>query len=159
MDGSDEGFRFCVMTSGSMAPAVEKGDHLMVETRPRRPRVGDLVLVAGKGVPNFVHRVIAAEGAAVRTKGDRLLAADHPVPPEEVLGRAVMIVRPDGRCVQLDRSWARLTGRAAGAAFAALAWLHRRLGSRPWLAAANAACARGARGALDLASRPGEART
>lgn len=151
-------YRFCVMTTSSMEPVIAVGDHLFVEDAGA-PAFGDLVLLPQKdaGAPGYVHRVIDAFDGRVVTKGDRDLMPDLPTPAGEVRGRVALILRPDGRSVDLGAGAARAAHRAASRVFALLARLRPRArGYRLPLAAleaANSLCGSGLRLCLDLASR------
>ncbi len=92
-----------------MLPALCPGDEVLLELRPARLRVGDLVAFRAGG-KLVVHRVIRA-GRTLVTRGDNVLAADAALAAEQVVGRAVAL-RRDGRERRLD-----------GAAARAVAWV------------------------------------
>jgi hypothetical protein len=81
----------------SMNPTLKLGDGLLVVPYGDRPiRVGDVVVFADPDAPgaHVVHRVVAADGLGVRTKGDNLSAADPWVlAPEQIVGYVAAAVR------------------------------------------------------------------
>jgi signal peptidase I len=64
------GWETTVVMSGSMAPAVEAGDVVVV--RPAAAAAGDIVLADDPDVPGRLrlHRVVAVEDAGLRLRGD-----------------------------------------------------------------------------------------
>ncbi len=105
----------------SMLPLIAEGDLLLVAPGTRDIRVGDVIVFhTEEGL--IAHRVLRIRRRQDRwiwlTKGDNALAPDPPVRGEQILGRVVGIVRPDGRCIRLDsRTW-----RCLGWVLSALSW-------------------------------------
>jgi len=77
------GWRFVVVTSGSMEPAIQSGALLLARESPfSRLAEGDVIVYESSGKLN-THRVIAFEYGAAITKGDAALLPDAtPVTPE-----------------------------------------------------------------------------
>ena len=89
-------FRFRV-ASGSMYPALRKGDQLMVEpASPAQFQVGDLLLYHHRG-QLICHRVVALDtaeaGPRIITKGDATTGPGEVLEPGQVLGRVVAVRR------------------------------------------------------------------
>jgi signal peptidase I len=78
----------------SMRPAVRSGDALLVRrTTLEGLRRGDVAVFLREG-RMFAHRVVRRDRRrGVVTKGDVLPAADAPLAPGELLGRAVTVTR------------------------------------------------------------------
>jgi hypothetical protein len=91
----DEGLAVEIKAAGaSMSPFVRAGDLLTLTPRGRRAvRRGDVVAFLVDGGSLVIHRVVAAEGAAVRTRGDALGRGDRPVAAADVLGIVVRVER------------------------------------------------------------------
>ncbi len=119
-----QSLRLCIMTTGSMRPAIDIGDFIMIEEAvPGRFEPGDIVLLpdaAGAGA-SAVHRVVELRKSSgerwLVTKGDACVLADEPVREAAVAGRAALLGRTGARWVRLDLPAVRWSGRAAAAAF------------------------------------------
>ena len=87
------------VTGDCMRPALGAGDLVRVApARMRRPRLGDVVLVATGGGLRL-HRLVWGPPLAVarwRTKGDHAPGFDGPLPPEGALGTVVGVEGPGG---------------------------------------------------------------
>lgn len=99
------GVRPYLVVTGSMSPAIEPGDVVIVAPT-RDVAIGDVVAYRGDGV--VLHRVVSIErGEGGRlfyiTKGDANDSPDPPVPAEAVLGRVVLVLPKVG----LPALWAR----------------------------------------------------
>lgn len=81
---------FASAVSGSMSPAIGKGDVVLMQTLDKTPGVGDIVMFERQGAL-LMHRVYKVEGNAVITKGDANIAPDAPIGREKVLAEAVVI--------------------------------------------------------------------
>ena len=93
------GYRAVYVGGGSMAPALAKGDFVVVSRGVSRVREGDVVLVAKEGWPSGVlHRVVAVNvDDTLVLRGDANPTPDRdPARPESVLG-VVSFVVPTGR--------------------------------------------------------------
>ena len=78
------------ITSGSMWPALKKGDLVLIKGIDSRDDItlGDVVVYTNKA--GFtIHRVIELNEATLITKGDANNVADSPINYDEVVGRAV----------------------------------------------------------------------
>lgn len=117
------GPRAVVIESGSMAPAVDVGDVVLVaDAAHRRIRPGAVVTFRDADRRGLVtHRVVAHDGPRLVTRGDANPTPDVvPVAPGRVVGVAVLRVPYVGRPALWisQRRWGWL---AAGAACVALA--------------------------------------
>jgi len=90
------------IVSGSMAPAIDKGDVVIVKRiRPEQVAVGDVIQFREEHM-RIAHRVVAIEeapdgGPFFRTKGDANKNPDtDPVRPEQVVGKVVLVVPKAG---------------------------------------------------------------
>lgn len=70
------GIGLAVVQSGSMEPACHKGDILFVKAQSDYA-VGDIVVYQSRGIL-VVHRIIAADGETVITRGDANNVPDEP---------------------------------------------------------------------------------
>jgi signal peptidase len=108
-----------VVVSGSMEPHVHAGDVVLVDSRIRAPRLGQVVLVrdASTSTGSRLHRVVRvdAQGRLI-TKGDANPTEDTtPVTPSDVEGVARFLVPGAGRLTMLTRREDRTDWAWAGA--------------------------------------------
>lgn len=83
------GLRFAVISGGSMAPTILRGDVLVIGPAPDRLNVDDLAVV-GLGDVAYVHRVVHAENNAYVLQGDANAEPDlRRVPHGEITGQVV----------------------------------------------------------------------
>lgn len=107
------GFDFTVVLSGSMAPAMEKGD--LVILRPNNSnllKIGDIVQYkkAGKKSQNVLHRITAIESRGIRTKGDANSAPDPVlVSKSEINGVAIGSLKGFGMPILLFKNLLQLS--------------------------------------------------
>lgn len=82
-----------------MAPALEPGERVILESRnQRRPRFGDVVLVRQREGLRLHRLVWAPPGPfAWRTQADRAGGVDPRIRPEDVLGTVVAVDGDPGR--------------------------------------------------------------
>ncbi len=93
------GYRAVYVGGGSMAPALVKGDFVVVRRGSSGVRQGDVVLVAKQGWPaGVLHRVVAVNtDDTLVLRGDANPIADRdPARPDAVMG-VVACVIPTGR--------------------------------------------------------------
>ena len=93
------GYRAVYVGGGSMAPALAKGDFVVVHRGASGVREGDVVLVAKQGWPaGVLHRVIAVNtDDTLVLRGDANPTADRdPARPDAVIGVVTWVV-PTGR--------------------------------------------------------------
>lgn len=78
------------VTSNSMAPALERGDWVVLQKQAGY-QVRDVVVFSVSGSV-FVHRVVArTSGGLYRTKGDAVAQSDGwSLPPDAVMGKVVL---------------------------------------------------------------------
>jgi len=89
-DGVDVRVR---LSGHSMKPLLRTGSVVRFSATPT-PRVGDIVLLSvasGHRDKLVAHRVVAADGERVWTKGDSSATGDPPVPHTRVLGTAASL--------------------------------------------------------------------
>lgn len=90
--------RPAVIYSGSMRPAFEVGDIVIVAKRnPKLLRVGDVISYKSKDSPvPTVHRIVAIRSESGRevfiTRGDANTRDDPPVTEENVTGKVILVV-------------------------------------------------------------------
>ena len=85
-----------------MLPLIQPGDELRLAPFDARQIGGGSVIAYERGARLVIHRVLAAGGSGVVTKGDALASPDPLVPWDRVVARVVALRRPDGRRVDLD---------------------------------------------------------
>jgi signal peptidase I len=106
-----EGARLFSVQTGSMAPAINKGDLVLdVQTPPKQLKAGYIISYASPARPGEIvtHRIAKAEIANgyLVTKGDNLDQTDPPVPLAAVLGRTVKVVPKAGMVFdKISRPW------------------------------------------------------
>ena len=88
----------------SMLPFIRGGrDKVLVRKEPE-VKIGDIVLVPF-GDHLILHRVYATDGTLLTLMGDGNLKGTEKVEVSEVLGTAVQIIEPNGRCRRPHRAW------------------------------------------------------
>jgi hypothetical protein len=80
----------------SMTPALLEGDEVALVLSSEPVTTGDVVVARGARGNLVIHRVVAVASDAIITRGDACAHDDHPVPPSQILLRALAI-RRDGR--------------------------------------------------------------
>jgi nickel-type superoxide dismutase maturation protease len=122
------------ITGGSMLPALEPGDRVVV-VRAGRPRTGDIVACADPGHPNrtVVKRVAAVPGGYLRLEDGRDLAAGQgyivlgdnsgastdsrhfgPISLDLIIGRLIFRYLPERRAGVISRRSARFAFEPGG---------------------------------------------
>jgi len=86
-----------VVMSGSMSPALEVGDLVIIRERDLY-EVGDVV-VYQSGARLIVHRIIAREGDWITTQGDANNVSDAPIEISSVKGKVIAHVPRLGHAV------------------------------------------------------------
>jgi signal peptidase len=95
--------------SGSMVPAIQKGDLVIVKRVPDQLAVGDVITFINphNAKQTITHRVIAApsksNGNRIVTKGDANAVADQAITPSQVIGTVQHHVPYIGRAFDLLR--------------------------------------------------------
>lgn len=103
------GSRLLSVQSGSMVPAIKKGDLVAVQRTPTRDlRVGDVITYTSPDDPGvtYTHRIVALTGdmaGRVVTKGDANEVADPAVYPAQIIGRVERVVPYAGFVVDAVR--------------------------------------------------------
>lgn len=93
-----------VVVSGSMAPAIDVGDAVVVGP-DRSPTTGDVITFTDRG-QTVTHRVIEQIAGGYRTQGDANGTPDPtPVPPGNVLGRVAATVPFGGYALIYLGTW------------------------------------------------------
>lgn len=99
-----ERFRLRI-ASASMKPLIDKEDHVVVIARPKKFRVGD-VLVFKKLTQLYIHRLVKIEHQGTNryfiTKGDFSLVFDRKFDPKSILGKVITIEKPKGYILNID---------------------------------------------------------
>jgi hypothetical protein len=99
----------------SMAPLLAPGDVVtLAPYRGRRPRVGDVALLAVNDRERFLHRIVTRRNSLYILKGDRARRPDHAAPAAAVRAHVVKVSR-GGRTIVLTGGWPRLVGWAVAA--------------------------------------------
>lgn len=92
------GFQPSVITSGSMMPALDVGDIvIIVQASPEKIKVGDVIQYWRQGDPApIVHRVIQIDQAGgtiyIVTKGDANNAPDDPITVTQTIGKVALVI-------------------------------------------------------------------
>ena len=110
---------FTVVTSGSMSPALERGDLVLMQRIQTEPAVGDIITLEREEIRlPITHRVVAVTEEGVRTKGDARGRVDPWLVPEEeikakavVLGETPVVLKDIGNKFILDASKQTYVGR------------------------------------------------
>jgi len=89
------------ITSGSMWPALKKGDIVLMEGVKRSDlKTGDIVVYRNK--KGFtIHRIIELNEKTLKTKGDANNISDSPVKYEDVIGKTVNVFEKPFRIPKL----------------------------------------------------------
>jgi hypothetical protein len=101
----DEGKVVLLAPQGiSMLPFIHGGRDKVMVRKEAEVKVGDIVLVP-HGDHLILHRVYAINGARLTLMGDGNLKGTEEVDAKEVMGTAVQVVEPDGRCHKPGKAW------------------------------------------------------
>lgn len=99
-----------VMAGESMAPALRRGDEVIVEPlRERAPQAGEIVIYR-RAAQWICHRVVQAAdpvSALIVTQGDAVRQPDAPVPLDHVVGRVVGVAKRRSRWWRCADRWTR----------------------------------------------------
>jgi len=81
-----------IITSGSMSPALEVKDLVLIQNLKIDPQQGDIIMFETKeATMPVIHRIYSVSGNEIRTKGDAVeLADDWILKKEQIQGRAVL---------------------------------------------------------------------
>lgn len=115
--------------SPSMVPLIRPGDELLLAPLDSRAIPRGALIACARGGHLVIHRVVAASGSGVVTKGDALASPDPLVPWERVVARVVALRGLAGRLVNLEAFPWPLLDRWLGAVASLASGL--RLGERP----------------------------
>lgn len=96
------GWSQLVVVSGSMQPAIDPGDLLLIRAQDNY-RPGDVVTFLQDG-SLITHRLVGVSGDAALTRGDANNTDDAPVPLRDIQGRMALRVPRLGHLVLFLRS-------------------------------------------------------
>lgn len=96
------GYGQVVVITGSMSPAVEPGDLLIIREQAQY-QAGDIITFADQN-SLVTHRLLGFEDGLAITKGDANNAQDAPLEPEKIRGKMVLRVPQAGKLVLFLRS-------------------------------------------------------
>lgn len=88
----------------SMLPFIRGGRDKVLVRKVTEVKVGDIVLVP-YGDHLILHRVYVIDGTRLTLMGDGNLKGTETVETSEVMGTAVQIIKPNGRCRKPHRAW------------------------------------------------------
>ena len=91
------GFAHVVVVSGSMQPAIDAGD-LLILREQKEYQVGDVVTFRWNN-SLVTHRIIAVDGDRVVTKGDSNNVADEPQQISRIEGKVVLCISGAGKLI------------------------------------------------------------
>jgi signal peptidase len=88
-----------IVLSGSMQPAINPGDIVVIREQPAQEyKLGDVATYLD-GSTAFTHRIVGQEAEGFVLKGDNNNVADDIVPPERFLGKVVLRIPKAGLAV------------------------------------------------------------
>lgn len=96
------GYGSAVVLSGSMEPAISKGDWILVRETDRFFE-GQIVVFEDEGML-MVHRIVAVTDVQITTRGDANNTEDLPVPVSSVKGEVIAILPGAGGILEALRS-------------------------------------------------------
>lgn len=73
--GTILGYESYQIPSGSMTPTISIGDYILVDTRSKSPRVGDVIVYKNNGI-SYVKRVAAIETDKISISGGNIILND-----------------------------------------------------------------------------------
>ena len=88
----------------SMRPFIEGEKDKVLIRKQEEISVGDIVMVP-YGNMVILHRVYAIEGSRLVLMGDGNLKGNELVDKSDVLGTAIEIIKPNGRCRKPNKAW------------------------------------------------------
>jgi signal peptidase len=94
------GYTVFEVVSGSMSPAIEKWDIILVKLDEKDYRVGDIISYKSEGV-YVTHRIVEKNGDTFVTKGDANNTIDAPINKGAIAGKVVKVYRHIGAWVKV----------------------------------------------------------
>lgn len=94
------GYGQAVVLSGSMSPAIEVNDLLIIKKCDTYKK-GDIITFVDYTNDLVTHRIVAISEEEVLTKGDANNITDKPFEPERIQGKVIKIIPKAGRIVSL----------------------------------------------------------
>lgn len=91
------GFTQAVVVSGSMQPAIEVGD-LLILREQKEYRVDDIITFRWNN-SLVTHRIIAIDGDRVVTKGDSNNVTDEPIEMSQIEGKVILCISGAGKLI------------------------------------------------------------
>lgn len=93
------GYARVIVMSGSMQPAIEAGDLIVV--REQQKYEEDDIITYRRGGALITHRIVEANESGIVTKGDTNNVNDDPVAPADIEGKVVLRIPGAGNFILL----------------------------------------------------------
>lgn len=84
------GYTFFEVASGSMMPALQINDVILVKVTNENLKNGDIIAFNG-GDAVITHRILFMDGNVITVKGDNNDVVDKPITKEQVIGKVVKV--------------------------------------------------------------------
>ena len=93
------GFSEVIVISGSMQPAIEAGDLIIIKEQAEYEK-SDIVTYR-KDLDLITHRIVDVDQSGVVTKGDANSVSDDPISPSDIEGKVVLRLPGAGNMILL----------------------------------------------------------
>lgn len=98
------GYAFLEVVSGSMEPEINIGDIIIIDTKEKDYKKGNVVTYYDSNGLFVTHRIISIENTEIITKGDHNNTEDKPISQNDIIGRAVYKIRYAGKVLEAVKS-------------------------------------------------------
>lgn len=98
----------CKLSGFSMAPLLQHGDTLLIEHRPGKVRIGDVIIFKASEkllVHRVIHKKRTKDGEFILAKGDQSRVIDQPITPGQVIGKVLEVRGSSGHLRLKSKSW------------------------------------------------------
>ena len=98
------GYGLLEVVSGSMEPTIQVGDLIVINTKDKDYKVGDIVTFYDIDGSFVTHRIVFLDGDQMRTKGDNNNSEDELTNTSEIVGKYKFKIGGGGRLLTVLKS-------------------------------------------------------
>lgn len=98
------GYAVLEVVSGSMEPEIYIGDIVVIDTKVKEYKIGDIVTFYDTEGSFVTHRIISIEGDQMVTRGDNNNVDDNPTNTSEIVGKYKFKISKGGKILAAFKS-------------------------------------------------------
>lgn len=98
------GYGMLEVVSGSMEPTIHVGDFVIINTKAKEYKVGDIVTFYDNEGSFVTHKIISIDNDSMITKGDNNTSVDGVVPTKDIVGKYVTKITSGGKIMAALKS-------------------------------------------------------